>query len=104
MPAFLAVLASFLWPLFWKFFGVAKDILKICIDFLIKHAPIIFKWGFYWLIINLTITTISFWLYHFYYGSAFALSHIVTTTTLNIIHITLMWSLFYLLYKFLYKD
>lgn len=77
---------------------------KIIFDFLIFALPQILKWGFVICLIFFSSSLLVFTVYHIVYGSAYWLSQIATTQTINIMIYSTYWFLIYSIYFFLYKN
>jgi hypothetical protein len=104
MPQILIVVWSFLLSGISKILSPIRNAIGYIVDFLFLYWPTIVKWWVFVSFISLTSNILLFWLYHFYYWSAYFLSHIVNTYTLNIIHYAFTWYLVFLIYIFLNRD
>lgn len=97
-------LVSIAWSFASKIFDVWKDLSKSLFNFITTNWKLFVKWGIFLTIINLFLTLLSFFVYSVYYWWAYVISHFVTLTTLNIMHMAFLWSVIYFIYKFMYKD
>lgn len=103
MP-FFVWLAAAVWPILSKFLDVGRDVTKTLFNFITSNWKLFIKWWIFLAVINLFLTLLSFFVYSIYYWWAYIISHFVTLTTLNIIHMAFLWSVIYFIYKFMYKD
>lgn len=104
MPAIIITILWALGPIFTSFFKWVQNYSKIIFDFLLFALPQILKWGFVICLIFFSSSLLIFTVYHVVYGSAYWLSWIATTQTINIMIYSTYWFLIYSIYFFLYKN
>lgn len=104
MPAIIVAILWALGPIFSSLFKWAQNYWKIAFDFLLYVLPKILKWWFILSLIFFSSSLLIFTLYHVVYGSAYWLSQIATTQTINIMIYSTYWFLIYSIYFFLYKN
>lgn len=104
MPVIISAIVWALWPFFTSIWKGAQNYWRIAFDFILFVLPKILKWGFIISLIFFSSSLLLFTVYHVVYGSAYWLSWVVTTQTINIMIYSTYWFFIYSLYFFLYKN